>query len=201
MNLIGNSWFVDSLQKFSFQIVFILWVVSEIGISLFTILKPFEKNSSKKSFDNGSYFAIIFGVWISVWVSFLIKKQAHWLLPNIAFWIGIAFMFLGIVFRCWAVWILRKFFSLSVVIESEHKLVKNGPYKYLRHPAYTGSIITLLGIPFSLRTLTGILLVGIIVAIAYGYRIFVEEKALLKNFGDEYVKYSKHTWRIIPWIW
>lgn len=159
MNLIGNSWFVDSLQKFSFQIVFILWVVSEIGISLFTILKPFEKNSSKKSFDNGSYFAIIFGVWISVWVSFLIKKQAHWLLPNIAFWIGIAFMFLGIVFRCWAVWILRKFFSLSVVIESEHKLVKNGPYKYLRHPAYTGSIITLLGIPFSLRTLTGILLV------------------------------------------
>ncbi|MFL0198786.1 methyltransferase family protein [Clostridium sp. WILCCON 0269] len=170
-------------------------------ILLLTISKPSEKKSNKKSYDKGSCFIILLGVWLSVVVSSMVRKQIHWLLPNMVFWIGIIFMLLGVVIRIWAVWTLRKFFSLSVVIKSEQKLINNGLYKYLRHPAYTGSILAVLGIPLSLRSFIATPCVLIILACVYGYRIFVEEKALLKNFGNEYINYKKTTWRIIPWVW
>jgi protein-S-isoprenylcysteine O-methyltransferase Ste14 len=109
-------------------------------------------------------------------------------------------MLTGIIIRCWAVFTLRRFFSLSVIIESKQSIVKNGPYKLIRHPAYTGTILTLVGISISIRSITSILTALVIISIVYGYRIKIEEKTLINSFGNEYLDYIKNTWKIIPFI-
>jgi protein-S-isoprenylcysteine O-methyltransferase Ste14 len=201
MNVVGNVFFYSSNHHFWFNQVFVIWIISEIAITLLTSFKSFIKHTNKKSHDKGSLFLIIFGVWFCICISFFIRSQSNLLLPNFFFWIGIVLMLLGIFLRCLSVWTLRKFFSLSVTIESGQDIVQKGPYKYLRHPAYTGGIITLLGMPVSLRSIVAIFIVAITLAVIYGYRITIEEKALSKCFGEKYLKYCKSTWKIIPWIW
>jgi protein-S-isoprenylcysteine O-methyltransferase Ste14 len=129
------------------------------------------------------------------------KVQASWLLPDITFYIGTAFILIGIIFRCCAVLTLREYFSYSVVIKSNHHIIKKGLYKYLRHPAYTGFILILIGISLSQKLIVSTLLVAVLTFAIFGYRIYIEEKELLNSFGDEYKIYSEHTWRIIPYIW
>ena len=129
-------------------------------------------------------------------INFIIASMPIWL-----FWTGIVIAFFGVFFRLYSVWTLRKYFTLIVQVSSEQKLIRNGPYKYLRHPSYTGSILTLLGISLAFRSPLGVIMTLIITSIIYGYRIKIEEKALEKNFISQYKDYKSQTWRIVPYIW
>ncbi|MBE6830913.1 MAG: isoprenylcysteine carboxylmethyltransferase family protein, partial [Ruminococcaceae bacterium] len=80
-------------------------------------------------------------------------------------------------------------------------IVQDGPYRLIRHPAYTGSILTLLGISLAFRSVLGIPATLLIAAAVYGYRIRTEEKALEKSFGAVYRDYEQHTWRLVPHVW
>lgn len=88
--------------------------------------------------------------------------------------------------------IIEKRFSLS------RFLVKTGPYAYIRHPIYTASFITLVGFFFlSANWILGgapLLILGAF----YVYKIPLEEKELLRNFGEEYSKYMKKTGGLLP---
>lgn len=81
-----------------------------------------------------------------------------------------------------------------------HKLVDNGPYRLVRHPGYAGSILTMVGIGFAVQSWAAVLILSLVCGIAYGYRIRVEEAALLKELGEDYSKYMSRTKRLIPFI-
>jgi len=181
--------------------IFVIWMISEIILYLITAYKSSSTKTNKKSADRGSSIIITIGITFSITISFMIKRQTNWLLPDIFFFIGTVFMLTGVIFRWCAVFTLREYFSYSVVIKTEQHIIKNGLYKYLRHPAYSGFILILIGIPLSLKLATATLLVTVVTFAIFGYRIYVEEKELLKNFGDEYKIYSENTWRLIPFIW
>lgn len=74
-------------------------------------------------------------------------------------------------------------------------IVQNGPYRWVRHPAYTGSILTLIGFALGL-TLIASLVILVICFVGFLYRIQVEEKALVEVFGKEYQEYMQRTWRL-----
>lgn len=95
----------------------------------------------------------------------------------------------------------RKIFYCHSKVNSNQKIIKTGPYKYIRHPAYSGSILSLIGVSLAFRSLIGIIGTLIIIAVIYGYRINIEEKILENNFGTSYEEYKQHTKRIIPCIW
>jgi len=102
--------------------------------------------------------------------------------------------------REWAVLTLGRRYTVTISIDSDQKLVNNGPYHWLRHPSYTGSILSLVGFPLALGTWLGGILVLFLSLAGYFYRAIIEEKALLEAFGEEYRDYMKHTWRFFPGV-
>jgi Putative protein-S-isoprenylcysteine methyltransferase len=123
------------------------------------------------------------------------------ILPEIMFWIGCAVIIVGIILRLYSVLTLGKSFTISVQVDLKQKIIQTGPYRYIRHPAYSGSILSLIGIALALRSIIGTIVTITIIAVIYGYRIRIEEKILENNFKTQYKEYKKNTKRIIPFIW
>jgi len=73
-------------------------------------------------------------------------------------------------------------------------------YKYIRHPSYLGSIISLTGLSIAFESLLSLIFSLILSSIFYGYRINVEEKELIKIFGNGYLNYIKRTKKLIPFL-
>ena len=106
----------------------------------------------------------------------------------------------GVAFRWWAIATLGKFFTFDVAVQSGQKVVDTGPYRYIRHPSYTGTLMTQVGIGLALGNWAGMLALMVCMAIAYSYRISVEEQALVAALGEPYKQYMRRTRRIIPFL-
>jgi protein-S-isoprenylcysteine O-methyltransferase Ste14 len=96
---------------------------------------------------------------------------------------------------------LGKFFTVDLAIKNDHRLIKNGLYKYIRHPSYTGSLLSFLGLGFSLNNWISLIVIFIPVLISFIYRIHIEEKLLIAQIGLAYTDYMKQTKRLIPLIY
>jgi protein-S-isoprenylcysteine O-methyltransferase Ste14 len=115
--------------------------------------------------------------------------------------IGIAIAWLGILLRVWSVWSLGRFFQRDVMIQTDHAVWRGGPYRWLRHPAYAGSLITYFGYGLAIGSLVGALVFVALVAAAYIPRIRVEEAELTRALGDSYRDYARNTARLVPGFW
>jgi len=115
--------------------------------------------------------------------------------------IGFILLMIGICFRVWSINVLGKNFTATVKITKEHELIKNGPYKFIRHPSYLGAFIAIIGCPVFLNDTYTIFISSIAMIIAYYFRITVEEKTLSNHFGKFYEDYKKDTYRLVPLIW
>ena len=114
---------------------------------------------------------------------------------------GIVLIWAGIILRFLSVKALGKNFKTVVTVQDEHPLIKTGIYRYLRHPSYTGSWMTLTGIAVALGNPIGIAIAAVLPLAAYLWRIRVEEAALTKQFGNEYENYIKKTYALVPFVW
>jgi protein-S-isoprenylcysteine O-methyltransferase Ste14 len=107
----------------------------------------------------------------------------------------------GTSYRVWSIRVLGRLFSSTVVIREGHRLMTDGPYKHLRHPSYTGAFAAIVGVPVLLRAPFSIVVAILAMGSAYIYRIAVEERALVAEFGEEYSRYRRRTSRLIPFVW
>ena len=107
----------------------------------------------------------------------------------------------GTVLRAWAIRVLGRFFSAHVELQAEHNLVRQGPYRVIRHPSYSGAALFLIGVPLLLQTPVSLVVCLVLLAVAYGYRIPIEEKMLRAHFGSQFDDYASSTKRMIPYIW
>lgn len=114
--------------------------------------------------------------------------------------IGMLITAVGICIRIKAVLTLKKAFTLNVQISKEQQLITNGMYKFVRHPAYTGSILSLLGVSIALKNIPAILIVAICSFVCYQIRINVEE-AVLQKYFKEYNLYKEKTYKLFPYIY
>lgn len=83
-------------------------------------------------------------------------------------------------------------------VTRDKKLIQKGIYKYVRHPMYLTSFITLLGFGFLTANWLIFLVPFFILLIFYFYKVPREEKFLVKHFGKEYEKYRKMTGGFFP---
>jgi len=121
--------------------------------------------------------------------------------PALVFGVGIALILVGVAFRWYSIHVLGKYFSVQLGVQAGQTVVRDGPYRWIRHPSYTGSLITMLG--FGLVFTNWLCLVGVplIVLIGYSYRANVEERMLVNAMGDPYREYIKNTKRFIPFVY
>ena len=86
----------------------------------------------------------------------------------------------------------------AVEIATGHELIERGMYRVIRHPSYTGLLLSFLGLGFAFRNWISLAVVMTVTFLALSYRVRVEEAALIEHFGDRYREYMKRTKRFIP---
>lgn len=104
----------------------------------------------------------------------------------------------GLALRVWAIRTLGHFFTATVRVQKDHPVRTHGPYSLIRHPSYTGALIVSVATALVLGSWSGAGVAFVCGLAAYLYRIHVEEQALIKQIGDRYAVYRRHTWRLLP---
>lgn len=197
--------FNSAIEYYVFNMLLIFLFISEIFIFFYTRSK---QNGIKKidTRDLGTKWLLYLNFVFCLMVSFLCVSQKapfyirKMILPNYFVKIGMLIMVCGICIRLKAVLTLKKAFTLNVQISKEQQLVTSGMYKFVRHPAYTGSILSLIGLSIALKNIPAILIVTICSFVCYQIRINVEEAVLQKHF-KEYMGYKEKTYKLFPHIY
>ncbi len=129
----------------------------------------------------------------------LFKLQSKEFNPNLLS-CGVAICLFGFCLRIWAIRTLGRFFSMEIGIRPNHVIVTSGPYRWIRHPSYTGYLLILIGMGLAFHSWIAVLLPVLQTSVFQYFRIIEEEKMLIKHFGKEYSEYMQRTKRLIPYI-
>jgi len=116
-------------------------------------------------------------------------------------WIGLVIMGGGISLRLWANLILGEFYTRTLRVSNNQSVVQRGPYRFIRHPGYLGTILMWTGAGLAVTNWIAFLIVLMTMCFAYHYRIRVEEAMLLEQLGQPYTDYRAHTWRLLPFLY
>ena len=154
--------------------------------------------------DQGSLNLIVVLWWVGIamdsLVSLLLPNAAIMWKRNSVFFAGIFLMLLGVALRWYSAAILGKYFTFDVAIQGGQTLIEAGPYRYIRHPSYSGALLSLLGFGLALGNWAGLAVALSSLGFAYAYLIPIEEAALTSALGDNYKQYMKRTKRLVPYL-
>ena len=179
-------------------IVSAIWVASEIGVA---VVKRARSEGERR--DRGSLVVL----WILITLATVAGANLRFLRAtriahaDAAFWTGIALIIAGVVLRAAAIATLRRYFTVDVAIREGHELVDRGIYGVIRHPAYTGSLLSFLGLGLAFGNWASVAVIMLVAGAAFAYRIAVEERALVAHFGERYRAYAARTKRLVPGIY
>lgn len=147
---------------------------------------------------------IVYSAGLSVSVWDLVKRHILDLqsldLLSVQVIVGLALFVIGMTINVVAVSTLRRFYSSTLVIRDNHRLISHGVYRFVRHPVYLGVILSSVGMPIGLSSLAGFLIMLILIPLFLN-RIRMEERMLTSEFGDAYREYMKATKKLIPFIY
>ena len=122
--------------------------------------------------------------------------------PSILFnTVGVFLMLFGFTLRTVAARTLGRFYSRTLRVKDDHRVVSEGMYQWIRHPGYLGMIVMFLGAGVTVANFIVISVVAVLIVPAYLKRISVEESMLSNTLGPEYVEYMKRTKRLIPFLY
>jgi protein-S-isoprenylcysteine O-methyltransferase Ste14 len=163
-----------------------------------------RSGDSSQARDHGSLNLIVILWWVGIAMAVLMSS----LLPQAAiswkrtsvFLVGICFVLMGVTLRWYSAAVLGKYFTFDVAIQGGQTLIEVGPYRYVRHPSYSGALLSLLGFGLALGNWAGLAAALSCLGFAYFYRIPIEEQALSSALGDVYKQYMNRTWRLVPFL-
>lgn len=196
---------INSLLRPSYLFFFL--VVTELV--LWRITRP-DPGYEKK--DQGSLFVLILVIAVSAHLAKLSAQH----LPQFGtallfdltlartqavYWIGLFVFSSGLVLRWFCVFYLGHLYTYEVAIADDHQVISTGPYRYLRHPAYSGSLLSFLGLGICAGNFLSLLLFTIPISWALLHRIRIEETALTLALGKNYANYASKTYRLIPFVY
>lgn len=114
---------------------------------------------------------------------------------------GLIVMWLGLAIRVWAVAALGRAFRTTVEVDPGQAIVSSGPYRWVRHPSYTGLLLILAGFGLALGNWLPLAICVALPLPALLRRIRVEEAELTRVLGEPYRAYQTRTKRLIPGVW
>ena len=183
--------FPNELIAFIFSLLFIIILLTELRI--LTRYKTDRK-------DKGSFVLIIFGIFILLIATITLSYTNIGGINNSVSYLGMALIIIGFILRQYSIKILGRFFIPTVSKQKSQRIIQTGPYRYIRHPSYTGLILELVGLSLALSNIMSLLITLIFILPIIIYRIKVEESFLIKNF-KEYRLYKQKTKKLIPFIY
>lgn len=114
-------------------------------------------------------------------------------------WTAAILCIAGLLFALWARFILGRNWSGMVTLKEGHELVERGPYRFVRHPIYTGMLAMFFATALVQGHLAGF--VGVLLMFAsFWIKLGLEENLMLQQFPERYAAYRQRTKRIIPFV-
>jgi protein-S-isoprenylcysteine O-methyltransferase Ste14 len=181
------------------------WLVPEMIGMLPQMARVSRKNVVVQ--DHGSM-AVLIGL---QWAGLALNFGLAWLWPAAAIargepgWLrtalfvsGVVFIILGVALRWYAIRTLGRFFTRDVAVAESQHVVQSGPYRLIRHPAYSGTFLTMLGVGLAMTNWASLVALLVCVFAGHLYRVRIEEKALIRTIGQPYIEYMRRTRRFIP---
>jgi len=113
--------------------------------------------------------------------------------------VGIVVCVAGMACLVWARQHLGRNWSQTVSAKEDHELVSSGPYRYVRHPMYTGGLLA--GIGSAIVCGGAWIFLLIIIGALFLWRVSAEDKLMERQFPGEYPDYKRRTKALIPFVW
>jgi protein-S-isoprenylcysteine O-methyltransferase len=182
-----------------------LWilVVVAVALSLFQpAYKPFDKTAPPH--DRGTATQIVWSVYLTQLVG--VCEAIYFRFPSSFRWdlitsVALAAMLGGLFLRIWAVATLGRFFTWFITVYDDHKVIREGPFRFIRHPAYCGALILLVANLIFLHSWVGAALSLVFQLLAYVRRIGYEEAMMVERMGQDYATYRREVRALIPLLW
>jgi protein-S-isoprenylcysteine O-methyltransferase Ste14 len=185
-------------------VALLVWLALNLVSFAFEFVQWQQRRAEATKTDKGSYRLLLAGAAIGVvlLVSAPTIAPAAAIRPNpVAFAIGIAVFLAGFGMRRWSEMTLGRYFTFQVMTSADQPVITSGPYRFVRHPGYTGVLLVVVGSGLVAGNWLGLGGWTLLVAVPLLYRIHVEEIALLAALGDRYRAYAAHHKRLVPLIW
>ncbi len=132
-------------------------------------------------------------------------RQVSWLdqrfLPGtmVIYWLGLIMLAAGVAFAVWARNYLGRNWSGSVTVKQDHELIRTGPYRFVRHPIYSGLLLAILGTAIAFGEWRGLLAFGLLTG-SLLLKLRMEERFMSEIFPNEYARYRAEVPALIPFI-
>ena len=117
------------------------------------------------------------------------------------FAVGAVVCWLGLLLRWWSFAVLGRYFTTVVKTSPDQPIIDRGPYRFVRHPGYTGLILAFLGCGLMLGNWAATAVSVAVVTSALVVRLLQEERALIAARGSAYLEYAERRARLIPFVW
>jgi protein-S-isoprenylcysteine O-methyltransferase len=173
--------------------------VSEAALSLLR-----RSGSAARKSDRGSLRLI----WRVILIGMAAAMLCWWFLPQAsvsmtpALQMSALVIFCGgLLWRWYSIFYLGRYFTVDVAVAADHKVIDTGPYRYIRHPSYTGVLAAFLGFALYLGNLASLVALMTAVTFVFLHRIRIEEQVLQSALGEPYVEYMSRTKRLIPFVY
>ena len=156
---------------------------------------PKIKAVEKESF---AFFMLALSICLALTIAEFIMSPPEITIIN---YIGAGIVFFAGLLQISARTALHQFFTLQVIIQEGHKLIRTGPYHFIRHPGYLALFLFMLGLGLAFSAQFGLILLALLFIPAMLYRIVKEEEMMLSEFGKDYIYYMNSTKKLIPYIY
>jgi protein-S-isoprenylcysteine O-methyltransferase Ste14 len=174
------------------QLTLACWAVFELG------LRVRERIQGRGGASRDRATRVLIGVTLGAAIVLAVVTASRSTAPRIA---GVIVMWLGLAIRVWAIAALGRAFRTTVEVDPGQAVVSTGPYRWVRHPSYSGLLLIVIGCGLAAGNWLALTVCAVLPLPALLWRIHVEEAELTRVLGDRYRAYCAQTKRLIPGIW
>jgi protein-S-isoprenylcysteine O-methyltransferase len=182
-----------------------LWILVAVAVAL-SVFQPAYKpiDGSAPAHDRGTAAQIVWSVYLTQFVGVL--EAVFFRYPQSLRWdvvttVALVVMLAGLGLRIWAVMTLGRFFTWFITVYDDHLVIRSGPFRFIRHPAYLGALILLVSNLVFLHAWVGAVLSLVFQVLAYVRRIRYEEAMMIDRMGDRYLDYTREVRALVPLLW
>ena len=191
--------FRHGAAEVAFIVLLVTWAVFE------TVMRGLQAlRATGPDTRDPSYFVLVPALVAAVIAAEVLGRRGGLLWPGGLVWpvvTGLALMAAGIGLRAWSIVTLGRFFQYRIKVQPGHQVVTSGPYRYVRHPSYTGIAMVLAGIALASGDVWSLLAVTALGGAGLAVRIRAEERQPTQALGAEYERFAAGRKRLVPGVW
>ena len=179
-----------------------LWLLLLVGVTANVFqpaYNPFDKSGTAE--DRGTALQILWSVYLTQGATVIEAVYVRYpdsLRWNVATTVGLIFMIVGLVLRTWAVFALGRYFTWHISVQGGQRVIRNGPYRFVRHPSYAGAFLTYVFSAVFLHAWCSAGIASVALALAFSRRIRHEEIVLKERLGEDYEMYCREVGALVP---